>query len=394
MQSDRINHGDNFPALYDLSSIHYALGEYDEALQKILQIFQLRIFNFNQAMAQAGLTFAEIAEGGTNDQLRETFQEMSQFCLNLSLSNQCRQLFQGPRTTRINEAFWFSFHSLNLRRQGYKQLRENTGTEERNLLKTMKTCSEKLPVLKDIFDYREEQAVDASVLERAVQDYLTKGRYDDALLFLSLLKLTQQRHKLGLWRDADVYVKVHVLVAEDRLLRCVGRNDVATNINITAAKIMFQQAFQYVFSPGGKLTAALIPEGSCEGRAGAVQNDGCRGDKRSDEGEKPRLGHDSLPRTTSPSQAATKTGEASDDDTASPELDDDVNDELKVLLLHDPRDKEMNRDARNVETMLQEICGLETTLMCDAAPLVAGRSALVDLVTQAKLLLFVVRSAG
>ena len=197
-----------------------------------------------------------------------------------------------------------------------------------------------------------------------------------------------------MWRDADGYVKVHVLVAEERLLRCVLGTDVVTDINITAAKIMFQQAFQYVFSPGGKLTAALIPEGSCEGRAGAVQNDGCLGDKRSDEGAKPRHGHESLPRTTSPSQAATKTGEASDEDTASPELDDDVNDELKVLLLHDPRDKEMDRDARNVETMLQEICGLETTLMCDAAPLVAGRSALVDFLTHAKLLVFVVRSAG
>ena len=391
-----LTNGENYPALYDLTLIHYALGEYDEALQEILQIFQLRVINFNQAMAQAGLTFAKIAKGETDDQQRETLQEMSQFCLNLSLSNQCRQLFQGPRTTRINEAFWFSFHSLqkNLRRQGYKQLRENTGTEEGNLLKTMKTCSETLPVLKDIIDYSEEQAVDASVLERAVQDYLTKGRYDDALLFLSLLKLTQQRHVLEMWRDADVYVKVHVLVAEDRLLRCVRGTDVVTDINITAAKIMFQQAFQDVFSPGSKLTAALIPEGSCEGRAGAVQNDDCRGDKRSDEGEKPRHCHDSLPRTTSPSQAATNHGEADDDDTASPELDDDVNDELQVLLLHDPRDEEIDRDARNVQTVLQEICGLKTALMCDAAPLAACRSALVDSVTQAELLVFVVRSAG
>ena len=390
--------GENCFAFYDLGHAHFLLKEYDEALKhfkKIIDIFPPgNSFSFNLATKHAGLVFEEMAKGEGNEERRKAFEEMSQFCLNLSLSNRCRQLLQKLqkcRTTRwLNQVFWISFHSL----QGaLHRLRENSGKEEGQLLKAMKDYNKTLPVLKEIFGYSEERAVDASALESTVQDYLTNGRYDDALLFLSLLKLTQQKHVLGTWRDDDVYVRVQVLVAKDRLLRCVGRNDVVTDFNVTVAKLMFRQAFQDVFCPADKLMAVPILEDRREGPADGDQNDECHGDNRSNEVERPRPGQDCLPRTTFPPEAAVNPGETSAD-VSSPELDDDVDDELKVLLLHDPRDKEAEGDTRNLQTVLQEICGLKTTLMCDEARLGAGRSSLVDVATEMELLVFIVRSAG
>ena len=317
--------------------MYFYIGEYDLALQqfhKLLDLFSRNSFKFNEATEQAGLVLAEMAKGERHGERREALEEMSQFYLNLTFSNQCWMLLRKLRTTRINEAFWRSFYSLQdpLRHQTFRELRENTERDEGLLLTTAKNYSRRLPVLKDLLGYSEREAEDASVLERAAQGYITDGRYSDALLFLSLLKLTQQRHVLATWRDADMYVRVHVLVAEDRLLRCVGRNDVLTDLNVTAAKLMFRQAFEDVFSPAGNST-------------------------------------------TSPSQAAPIPGETLAD-TSSPELDDDVSDALNILLLHDPRDKEAERDARNLQAVLREICELKTALMCDEEPLGADRSTL------------------
>ena len=354
-KSLELSDGENDLALYDLGMMHFDLGEYDLALQqfhKLLDLFSRNSFKFNEAMEQAGLVLAEMAKGERHGEIREAFEEMSQFCLNLTLSNQCRKLLQKLRTTRMNEAFWRSFYSLQdpLRHQTFRELRENTEKDEGFLLTTAKNYSRRLPVLRDLLGYSEREAEDASVLERKAQGYIINGRYGDALLFLSLLKLTQQRHVLATWRDADVYVRVHVLVAEDRLLRCVGRNNVLTDLSVTAAKLMFRQAFEDVFSPAGNLT-------------------------------------------TPPSQAALTPGEILAD-VSSPELEDDGSDALNVLLLHDPRDKEAERDARNLQAVLREIYGLKTALMCDEQPLGAGRSALVNTATNAELLVLVVRSGG
>ena len=336
-------------------------------------------------MWQAGLVFEEMARREVNVERRKTLQEMSQFCLNLNLSNQCRQLLQTSRTTPVDEMLCVSFHSLQacLRQQPYRKPRR-IATIKKMLLKTVKDCRGKLPVLKDVFSYSEMEATDPCNLARAAQRYVTDGRYDDALLFLSLLKLTQQRHVLATWRDADVYVRVHVLVAEDRLLRCVGRDGVLTDFNVTAAKLMFRQAFEDVF----------CPHYSCQGQADDSENGGCREDDESDENETPRSGQDSLLLTTTPSPAARTPGHTLAAEASSADLDDYVNDALNVLLLHDPRDKEAERDARNLQAVLREICELKTALMCDEEPLGADRSTLPGTVTKAELLVFVVRSEG
>ena len=339
--------------LYHIGLIHSALGEYDQALQqfqKTLELARPISYLFNKATKQSGHVFEEMAKGEKNHERRQALEEMGRFFLNQTLSNQSRGLLG---TTRINETFWHSFYSLHqaLRYKRFNELKENATRNEDLLLMTAKNYRNRLPVLRDLTGYSKREAEDARVLERAVQGYITNGHYDDALLFLSLLKLTQQRHVLATWRDADVYVRVHVLVAEDRLLRCVGRNDVLTDLNVTAAKLMFRQAFEDVFSPAGNST------------------------------------------TTSLSLAAPAPGETLED-VSSPEVNDDVNGALNVCLLHDPRDTEAERDARNLQAVLQETCGLKTTLMRDEQQLGAARSALGNTATNADLLVFVVRSRG
>ena len=380
--------GEHNFALHDLGLMHFDLGEYDQALQqflKILENFSVDWGSFNRAMWQAGLVLEEMARREVNGERRKTLQEMSQFCLNLNLSNLCRQLLQTSRTTPVDEMLWVSFHSLQAypRQQPYREP-ERIAKLKKLVLKTVKKCRGKLPVLKDVFSYSQMQATDPDTLERAAQGYITDGRYHDALLFLSLLKLTQHRHVLATWRDADVYVRVHVLVAQDRLLRCVGRDDVLTDLNVTAAKLMFRQAFEDVF----------CPHHCCQGQADNSENDGLQEDEESDENETPRPGQDSLLLTTTPSPAARTPGHTLVADASSADFDGYVSDALNVLLLHDPRDKEAEGDARNLQTVLREICGLKTALMCDEEPLGADRSTLPDTVTKAELLVFVVRSEG
>ena len=201
-KSLELSDGENDLALCDLGMMHFDLGEYDLALQqfhKLLDLFSRNSFKFNKATKQAGLVLAEIAKEESNDERRESLEELSQFYLNLTLSNQCRKLLQKLRTTRINEAFWHSFFSLQdpLRHLTVRELRENTDKDEGLLLTTAKDYSETLPVLKDLLGYSEREAEDASVLERAAQGYITDGRHDDALLFLSLLKLTATEARAG-----------------------------------------------------------------------------------------------------------------------------------------------------------------------------------------------------
>ena len=380
--------GEHNFALHDLGLIHFDLSEYDQALQQFLRIldnFSVDWGNFNRAMWQAGLVLEEMARREVNGERRKTLQEMSQLCLNLNLSNLCRQLLQTLRTTPVDEMLWVSFHSLQAspRQQPYREP-ERIAKLEKLVLNTVKNCRRKLPVLKDVFSYSQMQATDPDTLETAAQGYITDGHYHDALHFLSLPKLTQQRHVLATWRDADVYVRVHVLVAEDRLLRCVGRDDVLTDFNVTAAKLMFRQAFEDVF----------CPDHCCQGQADNSENDGLQEDEESDENETPGPGQDSLLLTTTPSPAVRTPGHTLVADAWSADLDDYVSDALNVLLLHDPRDKEAEGDARNLQAVLREICGLKTALMCDEEPLGADRSTLPDTVTKAELLVFVVRSEG
>ena len=134
--------GEHNFALHDLGLMHFDLGEYDQALQqflKILQIFSLDRGSFNRAMWQAGLLLEEMARREVNGERQKTLQEMSQFCLNLNLSNLCRQLLQTSRTTPVDEMLWVSFHSLqaSLCQQPYREP-ELIATMEKLVLNTVK----------------------------------------------------------------------------------------------------------------------------------------------------------------------------------------------------------------------------------------------------------------
>ena len=145
-QSLELSDGENDFALHDLGLMHSAVGEYEEALQQFRKILGLvSSVKFNEAMEQVGLMLAEMAKRERDRGRREALEKMSQLCLNLTLSNQCHQL----ETTRLNEVFWFSFHSLKkpLLKLRYKEVTESTGVKEGALLKMAKAHSRTLPVL-------------------------------------------------------------------------------------------------------------------------------------------------------------------------------------------------------------------------------------------------------
>ncbi|XP_070199635.1 uncharacterized protein [Littorina saxatilis] len=358
--------GDNVPALNDLALLHIALGEYDEALSRSLQILTLcpvTVLNISQATQHASLAWKKIAETEENSSNRRNLQELSDFCLSLTLINRCYFLMQTKDTTRLNEDFWLSLHFLftTVKREPFKGLKSKTFRDEGVLLVIMKSNMDSLPVLRDLSHLTESQAEDAGKLKAMVEGYVRDRRYADAVQFCSLLKLTKQSPLLDDRVMADLDLRLHLLLAQDRLTKCVGEGE---DINTFAAKMLFKRVFDNVISPRVASTTEDLAVGVTEGDH-AVQEVG---------------GPPFSSLLLSPSS------ENIPNDPSSPELDDDVSQTVKILLLHDHRDEEAARDVTTLRDILQKICGLMTSVVTDEALLSSDEGA--------PLMLVVVRNKG
>ncbi|XP_070199665.1 uncharacterized protein [Littorina saxatilis] len=361
--------GENFPALNDLALLHIDLGEYDEALSRSLQILTLSpvtVLNISQATQNASLAWKKIAETEEYRSKRRNLQELSDFCLSLTLINRCYFLMQTKDTTRLNAYFWFSLHSLytTVKREPFKGLKSKTFREEGVLLVIMKNNMDSLPVLRDLSHLTESQAEDAGKLKAMVEGYVRDRRYADAVLFLSMLKLTQQSPQLHDRVMADLDLRAHLLLAQDRLTKCVGENPKGEDINTFAAKMLFERVFDNVFSPRVASTTEDLAVGVTEGDHAVQEVDG------------PPFS--SLLLSPPPENIP--------NDPWSPELDDDVSQTVKILLLHDHHDEEAARDVTTLRDILQEICGLMTSVVTDEALLSSDEGA--------PLMLVVVRNKG
>ncbi|KAK7115105.1 uncharacterized protein [Littorina saxatilis] len=346
--------GENFPALNDLALLHIALGEYDEALSRSLQILPLSpvtVLNISQATEHASLAWKNMAETEENSSKRRNLQELSDFCLSLTLINRCYFLMQTKDTTRLNADFWFSLHSLytTVKREPFQSLKSKTFSDERVLLLIIKKNMDSLPVLRDLSHLTESQAEDAGKLKAIVEGYVRDRRYADAMLFLSLLKLTQQSPQLDDRVMADLDLRAHLLLAQDRLTKCVGEDPKGEDMNTFAAKMLFERVFDNVFSP----RVASTTEDH------AVQ-------------EVDGLPFSSLLLSPPPENIPY--------DPSSPELDDDVSQTVKIRLLHDHHDEEAARDVTTLRDILQQICGLMTSVVTDEALLSSDEGAQLMLV--------------
>ncbi|KAK7089294.1 uncharacterized protein [Littorina saxatilis] len=361
--------GENFPALNELALLHIALGEYDEALSRSLQILTLSpvtVLNISQATQHASLAWKKIAETEENSSKRKNLQELSDFCLSLTLINRCYFLMQTKDTTRLNEDFWLSLHSLftTVKREPFKGLKSKTFRDEGVLLVIMRSNMDSLPVLRDLSRLTESQAEDAGKLQAMAEGYVRDRRYADAVLFRSLLKLTQQRPLLDDRVMADLDLRAHLLLAQERLTKCVGENPKGEDINTFAAKLLFKRVFDNVFSPRVVSTTEELAVGVTEGEHAVQEVDG------------PLFS--SLLLSPPPENIPY--------DPSSPELDDDVSQTVKILLLHDHHDEEAARDVTTLRDILQEICGLMTSVVTDEVLLPSDEGA--------PLMLVVVRNKG
>ncbi|XP_070199615.1 uncharacterized protein [Littorina saxatilis] len=352
--------GENFPDLNELALLHIALGEYDEALSRSLQILTLcpvTVLNISQATQHASLAWKKIAETEENSSNRRNLQELSDFCLSLTLINRCYFLMQTKDTTRLNKDIWLSLHSLytTVKHEPFQSLKSKTFMDEGVLLKIMKNNMDSLPVLRDLTG---SQAEDAGKLKAMMEGYVRDRRYADAVLLRSLLKLTQQSPLLDDRVMADLDLRLHLLLAQDRLTKCVGENPKGEDINTFAAKMLFERVFDNVFSPRVASTTEDLAVGVAEGDHAVQEVDG------------PPVS--SLLLSSPPENIP--------NDPWSPELDDDVSQTVKILLLHDHHDEDAARDVTTLRDILQEICGLMTSVVTDEALLSSDEGAPLMLV--------------
>ncbi|XP_070183625.1 uncharacterized protein, partial [Littorina saxatilis] len=340
-----LSDGENFTVLKELALLHIDLGEYDEALSRSIEILPLspfNVLNISQATEYASQAWKKMAETEENSSTRRNLQELSDFCLSLTLINRCYFLMQTKDTTRLNADFWFSLHSLctTVKLNNVQSLKSKTFRVEGDLLVIMKNNMDSLPVLRDLSHLTESQAKNVGKLKEMVKRYVKDLRYADALIFLSLLNLTQQS---PLQVVADLDLRAHLLLAQDRLTKCVGENPKGAKINIFAAKLLFDRAFDNVFSP----------------RVASATDDlavDLAGDNAEQEGDLPLS-----PLLLSPPS------ENIPYDPSSSDLDDDVSQTVKILLLHDHHDEEAEQDVTTLRDILQEICGLMTSVVTDKA---------------------------
>ncbi|KAL8569208.1 hypothetical protein ACOMHN_051888 [Nucella lapillus] len=372
-QSLDLSSGYSFVALFDLGLMHLSLQEYDQALehfQKALDCSSELMFDFIKALQYIGLVLAEMAKN------EKRHQEMSQFCLHLFLIIQCRLVLQSGEEAAVSREMWASFHSLSRAlQQPLKHLTTNTEAEERVLLQNLKSLS--LPVLNDIAKYSKSQAVDSEHLKTSLQQYLREGRYQDALLFLYLLKLTSQSHLISTWQDSDLLRKTSVQLARYSLSKCIGKSDVKSKINAVAARTLFHIAFEDFSSE------AAVTESS-----GELQTSLSKGASSLEE-QLPVVHYPSQHPSAPSSQRAAREGHQHLD-LSEPDLDDSAKDDTHVLLIYDPQGEEVMQDGHIVQKMCDGQFGLQTSLVT-ARVQQEGRQA--ALMAEAQLIVFIVETS-
>ncbi|KAL8569209.1 hypothetical protein ACOMHN_051889 [Nucella lapillus] len=371
-QSLDLSSGCSFVALFDLGLMHFSLQEYDKALKhfhKALDSSKELQFDFIKALQHIGLVLAEMAK------IKEQHQEMSQFCLHLFLITQCRLVLQSREEAAVSRKMWASFDSLSKAlRQPLKDLTTNTEAEERVLLQNLKSLS--LPVLNDIDNYSKSD-VDSENLRTSLQQYLREGRYQDALLFLYLLKLTSQNHLISTWQDSDLLRKTSVQLARYSLSRCIGKSDVKSKINAVAARTLFHIAFEDFSSE------AAVTESS-----GELQTSLSKGASSLEE-QLPVVHYPSQHPTAPLSQRAAREGHQHLD-LSEPDIDDSVKDETHVLLIYDPQGEEVTQDGHIVQKMCDGRFGLQTSLVTARVQQEERQAALM---AEAQLIVFIVETS-
>nr|KAG5713078.1 hypothetical protein BaRGS_021872 [Batillaria attramentaria] len=338
---------------YDLGLMHKALAEFDAALDQFQHIIDHhgiwpRVFVC--ALEQCGLILMELANKERRGVWKEEFRQTGLHSLKMAAIYQARHVKQEREFRPHNVRVWGSFYALD------KSLRDSLDTlmqdkdtpvDEAWLLRLLQEKDHPFPVLKDMSRYTQQEAEGPEFLEARVKDLQREKRFDDAVMFVTLLKLTSMEHVLSTWHDPDLHPKVHVQAAREMLLSKRERKDRYYMLRTTIAKMLFR----WVFEDRRCAERANRPE--------QLGSDVQTADTASRQTEADA--NDSLQLPDSFHQSAP-------DDVP----DFDKVDDMHVLIVHDPLDRE---DAATLQSTLRNSCGLKTSCLTgDASSEVADSS--------------------
>ena len=368
-----LSHGDNTEAAYDLGLMYKALGEHRDALDQFLMIMET---SSEPAVAvraceQLGLINLERSSQVENATLARKLRENGIAMLRSAILLQLRTVREFRRVQgRRSHSIWQSLHSLGqyLIPRSVEGVCEEESTAELWLLRLLRVYADTIPLLVSLQRCTQHSAIDPVVLRGGLDKYLRDKHHEDAVLFSSLLHLTQQRHVLeaGL---RDLVMRAHVQAARARLLADLEEGNVGSTFNTNMAKRLFRWAFEDArLGSDSSYPFFADTQPTSEGRLSTS---------------------DAVRLNASPT--ADQDEESEQETTAEAPLDNPL--EYHVLLVHDPRDPDAARASQVLQRLLHDTCGLETHLT-EQDSIDAMRRVTLEAMSQARLLLVVLGKKG
>lgn len=396
----RLSGGENSDISHDLGLMHKALGEYTEALDQFLAIMNTDAepVNVVNAFEQSGLVYLQqYSQTGTGK-----LQEKGRMMLNMAILVQTRivrgyRRMQGQQNCNI----WQSLYSLGryLHEKDVEGVCQLGSTAELWLLRLLRVYADTVPVLTVLQQYTQRDATDPGELRNKLNRYLRNNHHMDAVVLSSLLQLTHEGRTLE--SDLlDLVTRAHVQAARTRLLDDLDEGNTGSTFNTNIAK----RLLRWVFEDAHPALARATPEVACQQLV-----KGLPAAQRRHQKNVRRRGYASncaeADRLVKKDKAARVTQEADHASTnenswSLPELSGttvhnqpDNYLEYHVVLVHEPRDPDVERAAVDLQALLQNTCGLKARLTKPDLNDVTRR-ATFETMSHSQLLLFILGKKG
>jgi hypothetical protein len=340
-RSSEMSHGDSNHAYHDLALMLIDVGDYMEGLQHLYNITQTfppaPYFTLRGVYEQAAIAVQALAvddgEGDTEPRVEVSqnfLQETASFFATFSLVLQCWLILSEDSVPLTQDWSIQSLQKcLRLQTQEFYGSIAGCGREEKLLLKSLKKADN----LSALSDLSPAQASNDAAIEREIRRLLAAESFADALLLQALLGLKEKQN----WEvsDSNETIKLFLRSAQNRWQKVMDeeglrQDDLLARFNIATAHMLFRRAFHTAM-------AAMTTPGALDDTAGST------------------AGEDNL------SFGATALAEPSPPSDTSPEVQDEFSLPWHVLVVHDPRDPEAERDVAAMDMLLKEVCGLVTS---------------------------------
>ncbi|XP_025081268.1 uncharacterized protein LOC112556455 [Pomacea canaliculata] len=310
-ESIRLSCKENSPAVYDLGLLYVSLGDDDKALDQFYTLINetgsraspVQIINAHE---QSGFLLLKKSSSANDENDKENYASEACRLLQDALQMQCQVVSSLPDTVPNFKTLWPSFYELcNAAKTSSSPDRQMK--EMAKLFEMIKNYAECLDVLDEMSKFSPQETVDPEFLEQRLNCYVNLKRYDDALLFLSMLETTKEEELVRQWSDPHLAKRVRVMAAREKLLKTGAPP--SASIDDKTIKRCFVQVIQSDFSQTDEETQRKYVD------------DGCS------ENLERKWWH--------------------------------------VMILHDLYDDDMKAKGLTIKNILQNVCGLRVTCMSD-----------------------------